>query len=294
MSTWLNPVCVGSNSSFGEVVCKITYFRGRVVQVNHNQIPITHVSGGGGSIHGSSSVYDGYGGGYVSGRIDPIRSHTEIKTNFKMWVRSAENKDFSWSSDHALEVANGQDLTLIFLNGQMVAFVNHNSDSWFYVRSDDEIADIAGQRGYLVSNNDELKQAKDLQENGVGYGVLVGTITFLTALFIENCNFWNWSWIEEPSSRLWYVLPSFLALGGIVGMWRKFRFWYAAIISLGIGFGSWFFGYERWGAVIVLLQMCCIFYQPPKAYGLYVNNAAVTKLKEAIYNNANFALRSFN
>lgn len=293
MDTWVNPVHVGSGSSFGESECKITYFRGRVVQVHHNKIPVTHVSGGGGSIHGSSSVYNGYGDGYVSGRIDPVRSHTEIKTDFKMWVRSAENRDFSWSSDYELEVANGQNLTLIFLNGKMVAFVNHNSDSWFYVRSDNEIADIVGQRGYLVANNDELKKAEEMQENGMGSGFLVGTIAFFTTLFIEQCNFWGWEWMEEPSNRFWYALPSFLAFGGVAGMWRKFEFWYALIISGGIGFGSWFFGYERWGAVVVLFLMFGVLYQPPKKYGLYVNSGAVTKIKDAIYNNANFALRNF-
>jgi hypothetical protein len=294
VAEWLSSVRVGSESGcFGESECSITCFRGRVAQVHHNKTPIQHVSGGGGSVRGSSSLYHGNGGGYVSGIIDPVRSHTEIKTDFRMWVRSSENKDFSWSSDCALNVANGQELTLIFLNGKFVAYVNHNTDSWCYVMSDNRIADIMGQTGYLLANSDELKSYEESQKNGRAYGVVSGSITFMTAIFVERCDFWGWRWVERASSDYWYFLPGFLLVIGLVGMGKKIGFWIALIFSLAIGCGSWFFGYERWGAVAVLFFMLGVLYKPEEKYGFYVDDSVVATVKDAIFNNANYALRNF-
>jgi len=281
MSKWISDVTVGEGGSFGKTNCRITYFHGRVAQVHLNKIPISEVSGGNEYKHGKL---------YVS----PIRTDTRIETEFKMWVRSSDNKDFSWESGEALDVSTGQKLTLMFLNDKFVAYANHNTDSWQYIRTDEKIAKIAGQKGLVHVNGDEIKKHKDGEGDGFGYGVVLGTFAFFMTLFIERVGFWGWDWIEDSSSRLWYALPVVLLLAGYGASRDKSLFFCGCVlVSILAGLGV-FFGFQTWAMVILLVLCFGAGFEPSKKYQSKLNIAALSTIKDAMKNNANVALRSFS
>lgn len=283
---WLNTVKVGSpTSSFGESECKIKYFHGKVAHIHHNNIPVTHVSGGDG-------VISGYGG-YVGGYTNPITSRTEIKTDFKMWVRSDKDQDYSIHLDWAPDIGLGQKITLMFLNDEFVAYVNHNTQSWCYMKSDPEIAKMIGQSGYLLENGDKIKASEDINESGAPAGALCATIAFFTTLAVQWTEFWGWNWIETPSNALWYLLPAFFLLGGLVGHGKKRPFWNSLVVISVIGFGSLLLGWQEWGAIGVMIMFFSLLIKPKEQYAHYTNNHALDTIKAAIKTNANYALNHF-
>lgn len=283
---WKSAALVGEQrSSFGVSSCEMSRFTGTVAHIRHNDIPITHVSGGGGSVVGFN--------GYVSGYTAPVRSSTEIKTDFKVWIRSDEGKDFSISRDWALDVAVGQKVTLLFVNDELVAYVNHNTDSWYYMKADEDIARITKQAGYLLENGEQIKSSEERRKDGTSSGALCAAIAFFTTVAVQWCDFWGWQWLEKPSSPWWYFLPAFFMLGGLAQFGKKAEFWAGLLLTSAIGFGSLAMDLERWGGIAVVVILFSLCRKPSERYQYYINYDAVEQVKKIIHKNANYALRHF-
>jgi len=209
-----------------------------------------------------------------------------------MWVRSPKGKDFSWEASEPLNVSTGQKLTLLFLNCKFVAFTNHNTDTWQYILSNNEIAKIAGQSGFLPSNGKEIAQHEKNVETGVSSGALVGFTIFFMALVIGRVEFWGWGWVEESSSQLWYILLGIMFVPVFI-ISKSADFRASVIAQLVIGAVSWYFDFHEWAAFIMLFMVIALTSEPNRQYTKKFTPDALNRVKKVIKHNANIALKNF-
>ncbi len=138
-------------------------------------------------------------GGYVGGGTQPIRSETEIRTYFKMWLRNSEGRDYSYETDWDPGFAIGQRVSVVFLDRKPIFFVNENTSVITYLINDQKMADMINGYNRELCNKDALEFAERMSD-GAALGIFLSLVSFFLVIFVEDSQFFWIDAIGEPHS----------------------------------------------------------------------------------------------
>ena len=267
-------ISVGFNVDLGGAgvqQCHFEQFHGKVISVHHLETAITHTSGGGGEIRTHAN-------GFVTGSIDPITSHTRIKTDYKICVRNDESQDYIYSAGYALrDIAEGQSLSLVLLNGEMVGYANHNTNDWDYAGSNARKARISKQRIDKITNAKSIESSEAYIKSGGWYGAFSALGFFVCNIFAEN--------------PFWYLIPIALLLWCSV-WWRERSFLLNFTGHLFIAFVATINDLAGWGVFILAFIFIMRTHVPRERYESYTDNKSIDTINKVIASNARLLLRN--